>query len=107
VIDVIGGSCPVQAEGTIDGVPFYFRARGGSWTMAIGGDVLGIPDDPDKNRRPLWYAECTYGRWPMAGWMAEADAYRLVAWCASEYMAQKDLGLLPAPPSDLTPEVTV
>ena len=38
IIDSFGGNCPVQAEGTIDGKPFYFRARGSSWSMSIGGD---------------------------------------------------------------------
>lgn len=29
------GNCPVQAEGTINGHRFYFRSRGGSWSMRI------------------------------------------------------------------------
>lgn len=39
IIDSFGGNCPVQAEGTIDGKPFYFRARGSSWSMSIGGTM--------------------------------------------------------------------
>lgn len=38
------GNCPVQAEGTINGLPFYFRSRGGHWSLAIAkhpkGDTL-------------------------------------------------------------------
>lgn len=35
VFDTIGGQCPVQAEGTIDGHGFYFRARGESWSIQV------------------------------------------------------------------------
>ncbi len=52
VIDNIGGNCPVQAEGTVNGEPFYFRARGGHWSMSIGGsDVVGSPK---------WYLQAPY-----------------------------------------------
>jgi len=53
------GSFPVQAEGYVDGRPFYFRARGGMWSLEVGRNNqtpdelhLGIP-------RPLWVAEGT------------------------------------------------
>lgn len=26
----------MQAEGTVDGVPFYFRSRGNRWSLRIG-----------------------------------------------------------------------
>jgi hypothetical protein len=31
------GACPVEYEGTVDGVPFYFRARGQRWQFGAGG----------------------------------------------------------------------
>lgn len=67
VIDIIGGNCPVQAEGTIDGQEFYFRARGMRWSLSVGGrDVVGAPD---------WYYEEPYGdREFAAGWMTEEEA---------------------------------
>lgn len=38
------GMCPVQAEGTINGLPFYFRSRGEHWSLRVakkkGGDVF-------------------------------------------------------------------
>ena len=34
--DTCGGNCPVQAEGTVNGYAFDFRARGEGWTMEVG-----------------------------------------------------------------------
>lgn len=51
-----GGYCPFQAEGTLHGYPFYFRARSGSIRLVVGhGDLWFMPmwaadrltDDPD------------------------------------------------------------
>lgn len=75
-IDFLGGNCPVQADGTVDGKPFYFRSRGASWSMSIGGaDVVGEPE---------WYHEQPYGEWPAAGWITtdEAEAFIASAVCA-------------------------
>lgn len=36
VYDTCGGNCPVQAEGTVNGYAFDFRARGEGWTMEVG-----------------------------------------------------------------------
>jgi len=69
-IDQLGGNCPVQAEGEIDGHSFYFRARGARWSMEVGGDI-----DAGK---PLWTYSETYGVWPDAGWMPEADAHGFI-----------------------------
>jgi hypothetical protein len=84
-IETIGGNCPVQAEGTIDGKPFYFRARGRGWSIGIGGNPIGHPRDMREADRPDWYVECFYTSWPNAGWMTEDEARRLIEWCAGEY----------------------
>ena len=93
-IDFVGGNCPVQAEGTIAGKPFYFRARGSRWTMGIGDDPVSIPHRVEigPDGKPVrvadeWFADCTWGKWPDAGWMPEDEARRLIAWCAAEYIA--------------------
>lgn len=65
-IEWIGGNCPVQSKGTVDGKPFYFRARGDSWSMSIGGE--------DVVAEPEWYYEEDFGSWPEAGWMSEEEA---------------------------------
>jgi len=81
VIETIGGNCPFQAEGTIGGVPFYFRARGQHWSIGIGGD--------DAVGNPAWYREEPWGDGPFAaGWMDEGEARRIIERCAAEYLAQ-------------------
>lgn len=78
-IDMIGGNCPVQAEGTVNGQPFYFRARGEHWSMGIGGDPVG---------EPKWYRE---REWPggeyAAGWMDEKEALSLIESTAAAFIA--------------------
>jgi hypothetical protein len=44
-ITSIGGWCPVQAEGIIDGKPFYFRARGEGWSFSVSANPEGDPVD--------------------------------------------------------------
>ncbi len=70
-IDAIYGNCPVQADGMIDGKPFYFRARGSSWSIGIGGERVLDPE--------WWYGE-DYGYGPYdAGWMPQYEALAFIA----------------------------
>ena len=92
-IDAIGGNCPVQADGKIDGKPFYFRARGGRWSISIGGsDVIS---------RPQWYFSAPY-RDPAptphaiagklhfaAGWMPKEAAASFIYTAAQLYFRTK------------------
>jgi hypothetical protein len=81
VIDWIGGNCPVQAEGTIAGKEFYFRARGNTWSMSIGGeDVIGFPE---------WQMREQYGDEPFAaGWMDEETARGFIYEAAERYLKE-------------------
>ena len=78
VITCLGGNCPVQAEGTIDGKPFYFRSRGEHWSMSIGGeDVVGNPE---------WRHEEEYGDGPFeAGWITEDEAREFIKKSAGRF----------------------
>lgn len=80
VITLIGGNCPVQAEGTIAGEPFYFRARGQRWSIEIGGGfVLGGEG---------FYYEEPYGDGPFdAGWMPVDEARGFIAKAAAIFSA--------------------
>lgn len=79
-IDMIGGNCPVQAEGTINKtVKFYFRARGEHWSLSVGGtDPVADPD---------FYYQRRYGTEPFAaGWMSEDEARAFIAEAADVYL---------------------
>ena len=74
----IGGNCPVQGEGTIDGHPWYFRARGEYWTIDIIQDPNKDPLDVGDVDCPGWHDEGRYGDWPSAGWMTDDEAWRFI-----------------------------
>lgn len=42
------GTCPVQAEGTINGYPFYFRSRHARWSLHVALNKKGDPLDDDS-----------------------------------------------------------
>jgi hypothetical protein len=81
----LGGNCPVQAEGEINGQPFYFRARGEHWSLEIGECQVDGPD-PDAP----WRYEEPWGDGPYdAGWMDEKTAREMIArgaemWAAAQ-----------------------
>lgn len=80
-INSIGGNCPVQAEGEVDGKPFYFRARGDEWSMGIGGDPVSDPD---------WECFESYGDGPYdAGWMPQHEALGFIAKAVGMYAARE------------------
>lgn len=69
IVTYLGGACPTQAEGTIFGNPFYFRARHGTWDLTVtvpGSD----PVMPAEWADVLLYRE---GEDPAQGWMEEAQ----------------------------------
>lgn len=59
-IEWLEGFCPVQAEGIVNGQPWYFRARGDHWSFVVYED--------DK-RTQLWNTVGKYGVQFEAGWM--------------------------------------
>lgn len=75
-IDGIYGNCPVQAEGTINGKPFYFRARGDHWSLGIGSEPVGNPE---------WEHSEWFGEWPDAGWMTVERAEAFLRAAADRY----------------------
>jgi hypothetical protein len=73
-ISSYGGETPVQADGTIDGFSFYFRAREGEWTFSIG-DPFGAPIDSFSGETP---AEDEHAREMSDHAVAEAMAHGIV-----------------------------
>jgi len=90
-VDIVelGGNCPVQAEGTIAGKPFYFRARGSSWRLSVGdGDLMGNPE---------WTYKEDYGETFEAGWMEQREAIRFILLAAERYQATRPAEQQPSP----------
>lgn len=80
LVETIGGNCPVQAEGTVNGNPFYFRARGQAWSLCIGGE--------DVVAQPEWFWRQSYGTEPFeAGWMTEDEARGFIQAAAERWAA--------------------
>ena len=91
-IDMLGGNCPVQAQGKIDGEPFYFRARGEHWSICIGSDVEDDRNTSFHGRdvigNPRWYFEEEWGAGPYdAGWMEMEEARQMIEAAAARYRA--------------------
>ncbi len=92
-IDSLGGMCPMQAEGTVCGQPFYWRLRHGGWLFAAHPtDPLGFiraRDDP----APEWAGFYLTGEIDetkgdnRGGWMPEEDAKRLIEACCAKAIA--------------------
>ena len=74
IIEWLGGNCPVQAEGTIDGKPFYFRARGRWWSLEIA----------DVTFREERWGDSEFA----AGWMPHDEARKLIERCANDYVSE-------------------
>ena len=75
---MIGGFCPVQGYGNVDGMNWYFRARGDAWSFEVwdapfgDGGKLPVGD-------PLWLAEADYGEGDYdASWMPFSHAWRFI-----------------------------
>jgi hypothetical protein len=77
-LDWIGGECPVQAEGKVNGYPFYFRARGVTISFLVFKDV--IFGEVIYNKHEGW------GIAPFeAGYIPQEDALEFINKCVSEF----------------------
>lgn len=81
VLDWLGGYCPVQAEGMIDGHPMYFRSRGAQWSLTIGTDSGKEP--------PLFGYREDWGTWPDAGYMPDDVALSMIDKAVARYREEK------------------
>lgn len=82
------GKVPVQANGTLAGRFFYFRARWSSWTFEMWpeGPAAGreLPDGPSE-----WSTEGEWGDDPVAaGWMPHDDAVAIILGCARRWIEE-------------------
>lgn len=84
----------MQAEGTVAGRPFYFRARYDEWTFAVAdqpGVDPGDIDSADAARGRGWFRSETVGapREFGASYLSVNDATSLIRRCAAEYIAER------------------
>jgi hypothetical protein len=96
-IDWIGGNCPVQAEGTINGAVFYFRARGKVWSIDIATDAGGVDSPTAWSHRERYSDPDAKGRFDSdpddqdpyaAGWMSPDEARDFIAKAAELFANQ-------------------
>lgn len=79
--EITCGACPLQIEGTINGVPFYFRSRWDRWRIGIGGEPVGEPE---------WERSENWGDNPgAAGWMPEETGMEIVEEMATLWETEK------------------
>ena len=87
-VESIGGKCPVQANGTIFGTDFYFRARGQAYSLAIGEDPVDIPE-----YRKGWYVKKSWGEHEFdAGYMPVNIALLLISKHVIDYINEQKIG---------------
>jgi hypothetical protein len=87
VIVTLGGNCPVQCDGKIDGQWFYFRARGERWTFTVA------PTDAEIFSKPTFHLERAYGVGSRfdAGWMEQSEAVGFMCEGVKAFRVQRDL----------------
>lgn len=86
IIESIGGSCPVQASGTIDGKEFFFWSRYQVWTFAVAVDAGIDPVDINETSDQGFYLEESYGEGPYdAGYMPIEEAKEIIHRCVEEF----------------------
>ena len=95
-------AAPVQYEGTVEGHPFYFRARYDGWFFAVAAtldEAINAPSFDEANSGDMFpngafVREAQWGDGPFtASYMPVEEAERIIRWCAEAYMEaiQRDM----------------
>jgi hypothetical protein len=82
----ISGAAPVQGEGEVDGVGWYFRARGNGWSWETtsfdeNGDLALLPDGTTVVEYGGTYGREAYD----ASYMPTKHAWALIKNCINRY----------------------
>lgn len=87
-IERLWGFCPVQALGTINERPFYFRAHLNCWTFSVAAAPTGDPVQVSIGQAPGWHVERRYGRENEhdASFMPHSHAHKFIMGCARSYL---------------------
>ncbi len=82
----VEGVSPLQGCGQVDGLPWYFRARGASWSMEIAEDARIDPEQlPLVGSVSGWLIEEDYAVWPQASYMKAEAAWPLIENCIEKF----------------------
>jgi hypothetical protein len=71
-VQQIGGMCPTQGQGTVDGLPWYYRSRRGEWRLCVAEHSDG---DPVDRSAVGW---CWVGVDDYDGWVPPSVARKLI-----------------------------
>jgi hypothetical protein len=90
----IYGAAPIQAEGTVNGFKFYFRARHDEWTFSISEHAEIDPVDiqfPETGKKYGYFAEDKYGTEfdSKASYMEYDIAKEIIQRCSADYLQTK------------------
>ncbi|HEX8833571.1 MAG TPA: hypothetical protein VF719_05190 [Abditibacteriaceae bacterium] len=88
-IKTLTGHAPVQAEGTICGKRFHFRARWSGWCLSVAEDESVDPIDINTSEQGF-YVEGDYGRKGgyEASYMPDEDAKAIIERCAQAFISK-------------------
>src|SRR5437867_441378 len=82
-------AAPVQAEGTVCGKPFYFRARHSSWSFAAARKPNLDPKAlllPERGSSEVFLMEGKFGK---ASYMSLSKARKLIESCVETYLREQ------------------
>jgi hypothetical protein len=87
----IYGSAPVQAEGTINSFPFYFRSRHDTWTFSISENPNVDPVNIEMAEQGNifgYFAKGQIGKeWEyLASYLDEAAVKDIIQKCCKDYL---------------------
>ncbi len=86
----LGGNCPVQGYGLVDGLPWYFRARGDHWSFSVAFAADGDPVLVTFGEADGFAIDEDYGEWPDAGWMQYREAWGFIERGIREFRASRE-----------------
>ena len=82
-------AAPVQAEGSVEGRPFYFRSRWDEWTFAIANAPEADPVDICDSSQGFFRSGIVAGGRYAASYLPLPDATEIIRRCAAEYLGLK------------------
>ena len=82
-------SAPVQAEGLIAGLPFYFRARHNSWSFAVASGAQADPVLVTCSTEGFLLTGAVPGGPSAASYLSLQDATAIIRASAAAFLSQR------------------